>query len=44
MVAVIYTEKDTYVFGSTQQLNELVGNSIDVSPTLEVRHLAVSYL
>lgn len=39
LIAVIYTEKETFIFGSTQQLNELVGNSVSISPTLEIENL-----
>ena len=36
MVVMLYTEKETHIFGSTQQLNELVGNSVDMVPNLKV--------
>ena len=36
MVVMLYTEKETFVFGSTQQLNQLVGNSVDMVPTIKV--------
>jgi len=41
MVVMLYTEKETHIFGSTQQLNELVGNSVDMVPNLKIENLDV---
>jgi len=38
MVVMLYTEKETFVFGSTQQLNQLVGNSVDMVPTIKIEN------
>jgi len=41
MVVVLYTEEKTYTFATTQQLNELVGNSQDIAPVIAIDNIDV---
>ena len=39
MVAILYTNSKTYYVATTKDLNELVGNSEDISPMIQVSRL-----